>query len=92
MPNHSDYCIDKAMHTRILNALWAELHGDLGLRPAGWHPKADEVAALRLAVVPNIGAVAFAILALWLQDGGQTLPLGSRGHNGRPVRVQRLGT
>lgn len=69
MPDLSDYCLDRNQESRLLNALWAVLYDDWR-RPRGWHPRPDEVAALRLEVVIGLGFVGQEIVRLWLEDHG----------------------
>lgn len=78
MKDLSGYCLDRHQESRILNALWGALYDDWP-RPIGWHPRPDEVAALRLEVVIGLGFIGQEIVRLWLEDHGFPCPPATRG-------------
>lgn len=88
MKDLSAYCLNRNQESRILNALWAELY-DEWPRPRNWHPRPDEVAALRLEVVIGLGFVGQEIVRLWLVDNGIPRRLPTRGPATKPGWVSR---
>lgn len=65
-----DYCHYRHMESRILNALWEELHPRQGPRPMNWHPQPRTVAGLPLEALPGLGKSSVRIIRSWLKDNG----------------------
>ncbi|GLS22985.1 hypothetical protein GCM10007874_60050 [Labrys miyagiensis] len=66
----TDYTSVPHKASRIVNALWHELHPSEGARPAGWHPTPDEVRGLNLREI--IGPSGTRIVRSWLQEAADS--------------------
>jgi hypothetical protein len=62
------FCPDPLAESRILNALWRELHPHVEPRPRGWQPSQREVLALNLRIIQGFGDKSRAIVQAWLRQ------------------------
>lgn len=83
MNSLGQHCVTKALHTRLLTALWSEVGAEGDKPPVGWNPNPEDVAHLKIDRIWGIGKGGVNAINSWLISNGYRPQVQRKKHTAR---------